>query len=395
MSQILTTPPEYIMIDQYIEELYPYYQKIRQQIHANPELRYEEYKTSELVANELKKMDLKVMTGIGKTGVVGLLDTGKPGKTIALRADMDALPIHEETKLPYESKNNGIMHACGHDGHTASLLATAHLLTRIKDQFTGVIKFIFQPAEEGGAGAKAMIEAGVLQNPPVDVIFGYHNSPGNLTGEILARSGCTMYGNWEFALTVTGKGGHAAQPELAINPIDICSDITLAVAQIRNALDDKEYPTIVTITQLKGGFTTNVIPETAMVSGTIRAAGQSFYEKAYQQLQQLIEKMQQRYTCTIAMTMNEIYPPTINTEKEAHYVLEVAKAHQMASNYKMKSTRAAEDFSYFLQKVPGCYFFIGNGETSACCHNPHYDFNDKILMIAPKIMSLLVLQYSS
>lgn len=383
------------MLEHHLQNLYPYYQKIRQQIHANPELRYEEYQTAVLVADELKKLGLRVETGIGKTGVVAVLDTGRPGKTIALRADMDALPIQEETQLPYQSKIKNKMHACGHDGHTASLLVTAHVLTLMKAQLSGKIKFIFQPAEEGGAGAKAMIEAGVLQNPSVDVIFAYHNHPGSPTGEILARNGCTMYGNWEFALTVTGKGGHAAQPELAINPIEICSDIVLMVTEIRTQLNDKEFPTILTITQMNGGFTTNVIPEHALVSGTIRAASHQLYEKAHTKLQKLIEATESKYACKINLVVNEIYPPTINTEKEAQFVLDVAKQNDMVCAYKTRSTRASEDFSYFLQKIPGCYFFIGNGAESACCHNPHYDFNDELLLIAPKIMSLLVLQYSS
>lgn len=188
-----------------LNELTPYYQNLRQQIHANPELKYEEHETAALVAAELKKMGLTPQTGIGKTGVVAVLDSGKPGKTIALRADMDALPIQEETHLPYASKNPGKMHACGHDGHTAALLATAATLVQIKDKFSGKIKFIFQPAEEGGAGARAMIEDGVLKNPNIDAIFACHNHPGDKAGVISTKLGTIFYSNSYFTIKIRGK----------------------------------------------------------------------------------------------------------------------------------------------------------------------------------------------
>jgi hippurate hydrolase len=287
------------------------------------------------------------------------------------------------------------MHACGHDGHTASLLATAKVLCEIKDQLQGTVKFIFQPAEEGGAGALAMIEDGVLLQPPVDVIFGYHNHPGTKAGVILARVGCIMYGNWEFSLNITGKGGHAAMPDMAINPIEIAAELVLKIKAICLSLDDEIEPTIATITQIKGGFTTNVIPETALISGTIRAPSQARFETANTMMLQAIDEVAKRYQATINLNMAEIYPPTLNTAPETEYVLKQAAQCLGEENalYKKSSGRASEDFSYFLQKIPGCYFFIGNGEDSASCHNPHFDYNDDILPIAVQVMTALVLNY--
>jgi hippurate hydrolase len=378
-----------------IAEIFPYYQALRHRIHAHPELRYEEEVTAQLVATELEKLGLEVQTQIGKTGVVGILDTHKPGKTVALRADMDALPIVEETSLPYQSNNVGKMHACGHDGHTASLLATAHVLSQMKDKLVGKVKFIFQPAEEGGAGAKAMIEDGVLTNPDVDAIFAFHNSPGLPLGTIMARDGCTMYGNCELSITVHGKGGHAAQPERVINPITVASKMILGVNDILNQLMQDNDPTVIAITKIQCGNATNVVADEAYVSGTIRAANQDKFREAKDALRQLFQVIEKEYQAKIEFRFDDKYPPTINTPKEAEFVLKQAKSlfGEDKVRYKSTLTRASEDFSYFLQQIPGCYFFIGNGENSPSCHNAHYNFADEIIPVACELLSHLTIKY--
>ncbi len=382
-------------MDALLNEIFPHYQKIRQTIHMHPELRYEENHTAEIIAAELTKLGLPFQMGIGKTGVVALLDSGKPGKTLGLRADMDALPIIEETHLPYQSKNAGVMHACGHDGHVATLLAAAHVLCKNVDKLTGKIKFIFQPAEEGGAGAKAMIVDGVLENPKVDVIYGLHNHPGSPVGKLLAKPGCSMYGNHEFIINVHGKGGHAAQPELANNPLVIAADIVLALKQLHDALSVGDEPTVITMTQCKSGFTTNVIPDVTFLQGTIRAPSDAAFKQASQRLKQTLATIEAKYQATLELQYNEIYPPTISTEAEALFVLEQGRICLGAENVelKAKSSRAAEDFSYFLNEIPGCYFFMGNGENSACCHNAKYDFNDEIIKAGAKVFAQIAFAY--
>ncbi len=378
-----------------IDEIFPYYQNIRRTLHAWPELRYEETQTAKLIASELDKLGLPYQMGIGKTGVVALLDTGKPGKTLGLRADMDALPIVEDTHLPYQSKNIGVMHACGHDGHVATLLAAAHMLCKHRHLLTGKIKFIFQPAEEGGAGAKAMIEEGVLENPKVDAIFGLHNHPGAAVGTLLTKPGCAMYGNHEFVLHVHGKGGHAAQPEQTNNPLVVAADIILKLKQLHDELCVGDEPTVITMTQCQSGFTTNVIPDTTFLQGTIRAASNTHFTKASTRLKQVLANIEKQHQVGIELEYNEIYPPTINTPAETAFVLEQARICLGNENAILKpsSSRAAEDFSYFLNEIPGCYFFMGNGENSACCHNTQYDFNDEIIKHGAKLFTQIALRF--
>lgn len=377
-----------------IKQIFPYYQKIRQQIHANPELRYEEYDTAALVEQELKKLGLPVQTRIGKTGVVALLDSGKPGKTIALRADMDALPIHEETALPYQSKNAGIMHACGHDGHTATLLAVAHILTKMKNSLTGKVKFIFQPAEEGGAGAKAMIDDGVLENPTVDAIFAYHNHPGSPVGTVLTRKGCTLNGNCAFDISVRGKGGHAAQPEKVINPNIAVAKIVCELHPYSVELSQEKEPSILAMSQINSGTTRNVIPDVATIQGTIRAPSSEKLNEIREKLQQALQCVAKETRTSIEVNFPHMCPPTINSTIETEFVMKQAKQlfGENRVQIKLKPARASEDFSYFLQKVPGCYLFIGNGD-SQFCHNSLYDFNDEVMFTAVELLATLAINY--
>ncbi|MBN9288353.1 MAG: hypothetical protein BGO43_15025 [Gammaproteobacteria bacterium 39-13] len=378
-----------------INHILPYYRDLRRQIHTFPELRYEEKITASLVKRELQKIGLTVQTGIGQTGVVAVLDSGNPGKTIGLRADMDALPITENTGLMYQSQHPGKMHACGHDGHVATLLGVAHILHQQKHQLRGKVKFIFQPAEEGGAGAKAMIEDGVLENPTMDAIFAYHNYPGIPTGTILVRPGCTMYGNTEFSIMIYGKGGHAALPEWTINPIAISAEIIQYIRELMLDFAEDLEPSVITITQIQSGIATNVIPDVANLGGTIRASSANNFQEVKKRLAQKLQGIAQHYSAVVEITFKEIYPPTINTVDETEFVYSQA-IHVLGEenvNIKPSSGRASEDFSFFLEKVPGCYFFIGNGEDSASCHSSKYNFNDELLPYAMKLLSMIAIKY--
>ncbi|MBS0288717.1 MAG: amidohydrolase [Proteobacteria bacterium] len=377
----------------FINAIFPYYQQLRRQLHQMPELRYQEVKTAALITQELQKLNLGVQTQVGQTGVVAILDRGI-GKTVALRADMDALPITEDSQLHYQSKNKGIMHACGHDGHVATLLAVAHVLCEFKHQFSGKIKFIFQPAEEGGAGALAMINDGVLENPTVDAIFAYHNYPNAPVGNILVKHDCTMYGNVEFNITIHGKGGHAAVPNLANNPITIAAHFIQALQTVSCSLAQKEEPIILTVTQLNSGTAANVIPTSTNLIGTIRAASISHSKEAQNILKKTLQDCVSKHNATASIEINDIYPPTINTKAETDFVFNQATQLLGKDRVSLKhmSGRASEDFSFFLQKVPGCYFFIGNGN-GASCHNPQYDFNDTLLPDAIALLSNLAINY--
>lgn len=377
-----------------IKQIFPYYQQIRRQIHENPELRYEEVKTAALVEQQLKKLQLPVQTRIGKTGVVAILDSGKPGKTVALRADMDALPIHEETNLPYQSKNSGVMHACGHDGHTATLLAVAHILSEMKSDLNGKVKFIFQPAEEGGAGAKAMIDDGVLENPTVDAIFAYHNHPGAPVGTILARNGCALYGNCSFDIYVHGTGGHAAQPEKVINPNIAIGKIISELYPYMVKLNLEEEPSILAISQINSGTTRNVIPNNATMQGTIRAPSSEKLDKIKAKLDETLQSVAKETRTRIEIDYPQTCPPTICSPSETEFAMEQARKlfGENRVQIKAKPARASEDFSFFLQKVPGCYLFIGNGN-SHFCHNSLYDFNDEVMVTAVELLATIAINY--
>lgn len=379
------------------ELMISHYQAIRQKLHSHPELRYEELNTAKIVAEELTRLGLNVQTGVGKTGVVAVLDSGVPGKTIALRADMDALPIQEESTQAYRSQIAGKMHACGHDGHTATLLAAAYLLTQAKNSLSGKVKFIFQPGEEGGAGAKAMIEEGVLENPKVDAIFAFHNYPGIALCHISAKEGTSLYGNAIITFKIIGKGGHAAQPERTINPIMIAAKLLNASSPLMSMLMMEKEPTILNFTQIMSGTASNIVPEETHLIGTVRAATQDKLRQVYTQLLAISHRMQQENPgILIDFIFEEIYPPTINTEPETAFVLNLARDlfGEQQTEVKARSSRASEDFSYYLQKIPGCYFFIGNGLEAPSCHSVTYDFNDAIIPVGAQLLASIARNYA-
>jgi amidohydrolase len=379
-----------------LEKILPKLVEIRHVIHQNPELKYEEYQTAALVEKTLREFGITdIQTGVGKTGVVAMLDSGKPGKVVGLRADMDALPVTEQTTVTYHSKIPGKMHACGHDGHTASLLGCAYVLQQMKAQFTGKIKLIFQPAEEGGAGAAAMIKDGVLENPKVDAIFGYHNWPTVKTGIVGLRSGCIFAAADEFSIIIHGKGGHASQPHLTQDPVYIGASMITQLQSIVSRLTSPTDPVVVSITQFTAGNTFNVVPSEAHLRGTIRTVDPTTRWRVQQQFQNIVVSIAKMYGASASVELLAGYPPTINHQSAVDLVRTTALqlfGSQMCQEIEMPKM-AAEDFSFFLEAIPGCYFLIGNGEDCPTCHHPQFNFNDDILRTAILTLSQTAINF--
>lgn len=378
-----------------IQEILPEIIKIRHEIHKNPELKFEEKATALLVVKTLQSYGYEVSTGIGGTGVSAILDSGKSGKTVALRADMDALPIVEETELSYQSKNKGKMHACGHDGHTATLLAIASVLKKCTDLFRGKIKFIFQPAEEVGAGAASMIKDGILENPKVDAIFGYHNWPGIKAGKIASRKGCILAGLDVFTIKVNGRGGHAATPEKCIDPVYIGSAIIQNAQSIVSRSTSPNEAVVMSITEFHGGSAFNIIPDSITLSGCIRTTTYETQIKAKDLLKQIAESTAHTFGATVEVMFKDNYPVTINSNVEVDLALNTAR-NLFGENQLIACSQPlmySEDFSCYLQKVPGCFLLIGNGEDSAPPHTAKYNFQDEIIPIATELLSHIAINY--
>ncbi|MGO2510020.1 MAG: M20 metallopeptidase family protein [Vibrio hibernica] len=364
------------------------YIKIRKEIHRNPELKYEEFDTGRLVAEHLTKLGYTVTSGIGHTGVKAVLYTNRPGPTIAFRADLDALPIIELNEFEHKSQIEGKMHACGHDGHTASLLCAAESLINNKESYCGNIVIIMQPAEEGGAGAKAMIDDGVLENPTVDKIFGYHNRPGFKQGLVFVKSGSAMGGNTSISIEILGKGGHAAMPHLTNDPIIAGASF---ITQVQTVISRKTSPlnsAVVTVSEFHSGQGHNVIGSKAQLSLSVRSDHQETDELLVSEIQKTLKCVCDQFNCTYTFNILLSIPALVNHRQETTDVVNACKDsfdkdHLLEIDY--MPTMGAEDFSFYLLERPGCYFFIGNGEDSAYLHNPYYDFNDNNIAVARQV----------
>jgi amidohydrolase len=355
----------------------------RHQIHARPETAFEEHKTAELVSRLLQSFGLSVDRGIARTGVIGTLKGSVPSdRAIALRADMDALHIEEQNDFPHASQDRGRMHACGHDGHTAMLLGAAKHLAETRN-FAGTIYFVFQPAEENEGGARLMIEEGILEKYPVEAVFGMHNWPELPEGQFAIQSGPMMAAFDIFEIEIKGRGAHAAMPHLAIDPI-------VAAAQVVNGLQTiasrNVHPLeggVVSVTQIHGGDTWNVIPETVLLRGTTRSFNPAVRDQIEPAIRRIAEGACSACGAAISVRYERRYPPTINSAAETDLAADAAASLVGDDNVKrdMLPSMAAEDFAWFLEKKPGAYIWIGNGcaEKRGMLHSPHYDFNDAIL----------------
>ncbi len=367
-------------------------QAIRRSIHAHPELCFEERDTAELVARKLTEWGIPVLRGMGITGVVGIIKNGTADRAIGLRADMDALPMQEINTFPHASKNDGKMHACGHDGHTAMLLGAAHYLAQHRN-FDGTVYLIFQPAEEGGGGAKRMIDDGLFKQCPMEAVFGMHNWPGIPVGRFGVTAGPMMASSNEFEVIVRGKGAHAAQPHKGVDPImaaiQIAQGWQTIVTRNRNPLD----AAVLSITQIHAGSATNVIPNDATLIGTVRTFDMKVLDLIESRMRVIAEHTAQAFDATVEFRFTRNYPPLINHQQETIFAANVLKEIVGADNVdtQVEPSMGAEDFAFMLQEKAGCYVFIGNGEgdhrdvghgLGPCnLHNPSYDFNDDLLPI--------------
>ncbi|MCG7576486.1 MULTISPECIES: amidohydrolase [unclassified Halomonas] len=357
---------------------------VRHQLHQHPELKFEETDTAKRVAERLTSLGYKVTEGIATTGVLAELDTGRKGPVIAFRADMDALPIKEANGFAHRSQREGLMHACGHDGHTATLLLAAEAIIAKRDQLCGYIKLLFQPGEEGGNGADEMVKAGVLKNPQVDAIFGYHNRPGFAEGQLFVKPGSAMGGNDTFKITIEGVSGHAAMPHLAVDPIYVGASL---VQQLQGLVGRHKSPLeagVITVAAFHAGDAANVIPGQAELLVNIRSDRESSRAALVGQLEQVVNGVCSAHGARFQLEHQHQIPPLVNDAAWSERVLAIAAEHGVSTDIQQLDympTMGAEDFAFYLQEVPGCFFFVGNGD-SAYLHNERYDFNDAILPVA-------------
>jgi hippurate hydrolase len=380
---------------------------IRRDIHAHPELKFEENRTAEIVSSALRGFGIdEIHTGLGKTGVVGIL-RGRPGsKMLGLRADMDALPMTELNAFEHKSQYAGKMHACGHDGHTATLLAAAKVMSADRD-FAGSVAFIFQPAEEGGGGAKAMIVDGLFERFPCDAVFAIHNWPGLRVGEFGLNPGAMMASSNEFEITVCGKGAHAAMPHLGVDPVLIASHLIQAFQSLVSRETKPIDATVVSVTQINAGEATNVIPDTCVMKGTVRTFSAQALDTIERGMARICKQLPLAFNAHADFSFLRNYPPTINHAKEAMLAADVAAeivGESMVQRH-VEPTMGAEDFAYMLQEKPGAYIFLGNGDTSGphrsaghglgpcTLHNPSYDFNDDLIPIGATFWQLLAKRF--
>ena len=358
----------------------------RQDIHSHPELAYQEKRTASKVAKLLKEFGVdEIHEGIGGTGVVGVIKNGK-GPMVGLRADMDALPITEANQCDHASTHEGVMHACGHDGHTTMLLGAARYLAETRN-FNGEVVLIFQPAEEGFAGAKAMIEDGLFEKFPVESIYGMHNMPGVAVGNLDVGPGPRMAAADNFEIKINGKGAHGAMPNESIDPIVCGSAVVQALQSLVSRNSDPKKTLVVSVTQFNSGHANNVIPDFASLAGTIRYFDKTTGDFVRKKFPKIVKDICEAFGAKAEIDYKIGYPPTINDTNAAKFALETAK--EIAGNKASDSQEpmmGSEDFSYFLQEKPGAYAWIGNGN-SASLHNPSYDFNDELLPVGASFLS--------
>jgi hippurate hydrolase len=356
----------------------------RRDIHAHPELGFEETRTADIVAEKLESFGLEVHRGIGRTGVVASLRVGNSPKAIGLRADMDALPILEENDVDYRSRHDGKMHACGHDGHTTMLLGAARHLCATRD-FDGCVHFIFQPAEEGLGGALAMLDDGLFEQFPMENVYGMHNGAGLPVGTFAIRPGPMMAGAAFFDIDVTGVGSHGARPENSVDPVVVASQIVTAIQSIvaRNARPIDTL--VISVTKIHSGEAYNVIPQTARLGGTVRCFSNEVMRLAEDRMRQIATGIADAFGATATLDFRRIFDPLVNDADETGFCANVAAGLVGEENVDRNRPliMASEDFSFMLQQRPGAFINIGNGDGPEACmvHNPGYDFNDAILAL--------------
>jgi hippurate hydrolase len=362
---------------------------LRRDLHAHPELCFQEIRTADLVAQKLTEWGIECHRGLGTTGVVGILKAGTSSRAIGLRADMDALPMQELNTFSHASTQPGKMHACGHDGHTAMLLAAAQYMASHRN-FDGTVYLIFQPAEEGGGGAREMIQEGLFERFPMDAVFGMHNWPGSELGKFAASAGPVMASSNEFKITLRGKGGHAAMPHNALDPVPVACQLVQAFQTIVSRNVKPIDAAVISVTMIHTGEATNVIPNACELQGTVRTFSLAVLDMVEQRMRNITTHTCAAFDVTAEFEFKRNYPPTINSATETDFARQVmASVVGKANVQEQEPTMGAEDFSYMLQAKPGCYAFIANGDGDhraighgggpCMLHNPSYDFNDALL----------------
>ena len=376
------------------------YKAIRRDIHAHPELSYSEHRTAKIVVDQLTAMGIEVHQSIAVTGVVGVIKGLKSGAGIALRADMDALPLQERNQFEHQSQYAGKMHACGHDGHTATLLCAAGYLAKNRD-FSGTVYLIFQPAEEGGAGAKAMINDGLFERFSIDEIYGYHNWPGYPQGSVGIVAGAMMASASEFKIKVVGKGAHAAMPQLGVDPLLVACQLVQGLQSIVTRNINPLDSIVLSVTKIHCGDATNIIADDCVIEGTVRCFSEEVLQAVEKRMAKISQDLCAAFDCEGQFVFERAYPATINHVAQAQYMREVAE-DLLGQNQVVDftPTMGSEDFSFFLQEKPGCYFALGNGDGDhrdllhgmgpCTLHNPSYDFNDALIPIGASLWVRLV-----
>jgi amidohydrolase len=373
---------------------------VRRDLHAHPELGFQEQRTSDLIAQKLTEWGIPIHRGLGKTGVVGIVRNGTSNRAIGLRADMDALPITEHNAFAHASRHPGKMHACGHDGHTTMLLAAAKHLSAHRN-FDGTVYLIFQPAEEGGGGAREMIKDGLFDRFPMEAIFGIHNWPGIPAGQFAVKSGPVFASGNRFKITIYGKGAHAAMPQNGVDPVPVALQMVQAFQTIITRNKRPLDTAVLSVTMIHAGEATNVVPDSCEIRGTVRTFTLEVLDLIERRMRRIAEATCQAFEARCEFDFDRYYPPTTNHPKETEFVRATLAAMLGEHNVlEFEPTMGSEDFSFYLLEKPGCYFVIGNGDGAhrmggagagpCMLHNPSYDFNDELIPLGGSMWVRLV-----
>jgi amidohydrolase len=382
-----------------IRDLAPRIVEWRRQIHQFPELGFKEQLTAEFISRCLSEWGIEHQTGVAKTGIVAVVHGSQPGPVLGIRADMDALPIQEENQVPYCSRHHGVMHACGHDGHVSIALGTAYYLSQHRDSFAGTVKFLFQPAEEGPGGAKPMIEEGALTNPDVDAIIGLHLWNNLPLGTVGVRTGALMAASELFQCTIHGKGGHGAIPHQTIDSVVVGAQIVNALQTIVSRNIDPTKSAVVTVGRFHAGSAQNVIADTADLAGTVRYFDPAYADLFPERIEHIIAGICQSHGATYSLNYDALYPPVINDPGITELVRSVALSvtETPAGVVPDCHTMGGEDMSFFLQEVPGCYFFLGSANPDKALayphHHPRFDFDETALPVGVEMFVRCVEAY--
>lgn len=373
----------------------PKIKEIRQYLHANPELSYKEFKTAEVVREKLKSIGLDILPPFLETDTVAILNKDIGNKNVTLRADIDALPIQENSQCSYMSKNAGVMHACGHDGHTAMLLGAAMVLNDLKDNLNGSVRFVFQPAEEGMCGGKDLVDAGALKNPEPNIVFGFHGWPGCKTGQFLSKAGAVTSACDLFSIKIFGKGSHSSTPELGIDPILISAKI---IESFRSIATDRFSPlenVLVSVCKIVSGTASNIIPETAQMEGSVRYFNPSYGLKIQKYMKGIIRGICRIYGATFEFDYKILYIPTINNRTAVEFSEKVVTKYFGKASWTTleRPVMGSEDFSFFIRSYPGAFINIGLGVDCPNLHTNAFDFNDEVLANGVMMFCALALEY--